>query len=133
MYGDRMIDFAVSVNCCVLNGITGIYTKDDYISVYQWLRSGGVVPAPYDLLSHFSDFNIIRARQLFCDSGGVGFIGPSHYLPDHSLLTWKPKLACPDDCISTSYNKKTTQFIQHGRDVATHFLQGRVQLVKVML
>ncbi len=75
---------------------------------------------PYDMLSHFSGFNIIRARQLFCDSGGVGFIDLSHILQDHSPLRWKLTLVWPSD----SENKKTTQFTPCSRDVPVNLLQG---------
>ncbi len=125
MYGDRMIDFLLSANCCVLNGRTGICTKDDYRSVsIKGLAVVDYCLATYDMLSHFSDFNVIRARQLFCDSGGVGFIDPSHILPDHSLLTWKLSLVWTGDSISTSENRKTTQFTPCSRDVPVNILQG---------
>ncbi len=59
MYSDRMIDFLLSTNCCVLNGRTGICTKDDYISVsIKGLAVVDYCLAPYDTLSHFFIFLI---------------------------------------------------------------------------
>ncbi len=130
MYGDRIIDFLLSANCCVLNGST----KDDYQSVsIKGLAVVDYCLAPYDMLSDISDFNVIRARQLFCDSGGVGFLDPSHILPHHSLLTWKLTLVWPGDSISTSENKKTTQFTQCSRDIPVNFLQGEYVISEIDL
>ncbi len=133
MYGDRMMDFLLIANCCVLNGRTGICTNDDYTSVsIKGLAVVDYCLAPYDMLSYFSDFNVIRARQLLCDSGGIGFIDLLHILPDHSLLTWKLTLVLSGDSISTSENKKTTQFTQYSRDVLVNFLQGENALMQCL-
>ncbi len=134
MYGDSMIDFLLSANCCVLNGRTGICTKDDYDYTSVSIKDLAVVDyclAPYDMLSHFSNFNVITARQLFCDSGGVAFIDQSNILPDHSLLTWKLTLVLAGDSISTGENKKTTQFTQCSRDVPVTFIQGEIVISEI--
>ncbi len=89
MYGDRMIDFLLCSNCCVLNGRKDVCPNNDYISIsVKGLAVIDYCLVPHEAISYFSDFKVHRSKQLFNEAGCVAYIDPSHCLPDHSMLIW---------------------------------------------
>ena len=85
-YGDILCDFLSNVNCCILNGRNSLHNDFTYIST----RGTSVVDyciVPYEKLTVFDNFEVIRAQHLTDNIFNVGEYEPKH-IPDHSLLCW---------------------------------------------
>ena len=90
-YGDIFIDFLNNCNCIVLNG-RGKGSND-----YTSISSRGVAVVDYtivhqDLLPLCDNLCVIRASELFHQTGLVGCCDTRHNIPDHSLLYWNVAL-----------------------------------------
>ncbi len=63
IYGDRMIDFLLSSNCCVLNGRKDVCSNNDYTSIsVKGLPVVDYCLVPNEALPYFSDFKVHRSR-----------------------------------------------------------------------
>ncbi|CAC5356045.1 unnamed protein product [Mytilus coruscus] len=85
-YGDLFCEFLSNINCCILNGRN--FFNNDFTFVSS--RGSSVVDycvVPYEKLSFFQNFEVIRARTLIEENAAVGSYDPKH-IPDHSLLCW---------------------------------------------
>ena len=85
-YGEIFCEFLSNINCCILNGRNCI--KNDFTFVST--RGSSVVDycvVPYENLSCFTNFEVLRARTLFDEIATVGSFDPQH-IPDHSMFTW---------------------------------------------
>ena len=66
---------------------------------------------PYETLGLFSDFQVIRATDLFNQAGCVGIVDPTRaVISDHSLLRWRLNLpGSSEDAQLNSSDQQTTQ------------------------
>ena len=92
-YGDILLDFLINSNCVMLNGRS--LTHNDYTSI----SGKGVSVVDYAIVSHdhlhrHSNFQVIRAHQLFDETNLVGSTrcDPNHNISDHSVLKWQYEL-----------------------------------------
>ena len=88
-YCDIFIDFLINRNCIVLNGPGK--GSNDYTAISS--TSKGVAVVDYaivhqDLLPLYDNLCVIRASELFDQTGLVGCFDTEHSIPDHSLLYW---------------------------------------------
>jgi len=85
-YGDRLVDFLIDTNMCILNGRN--YVNNDYTSVS--VKGSAVVDyciVHQDNLDMFKDFSVIRSTEMLnILNRKIGFIPSS--IPDHSILSW---------------------------------------------
>ena len=90
-YGDSLLDFLINSSCVMLNGRSP--THNDYTSI----SVKGVSVVDYaivsqDHLHRHSNFQVIRAHQLFNETDLVGRCDPDHNISDHSVLKWQYEL-----------------------------------------
>jgi hypothetical protein len=87
-YGELLIDFLVSSNCCIVNGRNG---KNGFTSLS--IKGKAVVDyciTSYENLHMISDFAITNAKDVYEEAGCIGEYDPlTCCIPDHSLLSWK--------------------------------------------
>ena len=85
-YGELLIQFLISANCCMLNGRN--YYKNDFTCVStKGLSVVDYLIVPHEDLHSFSDFSVTRSKDLFTQAGCVSLIDTSRVIPDHSCLT----------------------------------------------
>ena len=85
-YGELLIQFLISANCCILNGRN--YHNNDFTCVSsKGLSVVDYILVPYEILHWFSDFRVVRSKDLFTQAGCVSTIDTSRVIPDHSCLT----------------------------------------------
>ena len=109
-YGDVFINFLVNGNCCILNGRNHVNNDFTCISI----RGKSVVDycvIPYETLGLFSDFQVIRATDLFNQASCVCIVDPTGaVISDHSLLRWRLNLPrSSEDAQLNSSDQQTTQ------------------------
>ena len=122
-YGNKMIDFLLSSNCCVLNGRKGVCIQNDFTSIStKGLAVLDYCLVPYEALPYFTDFKVLRARQLFNDTGCMSYVDPSHTLPDHSLLTWKYTCGLYTATANDQIDNEPISFTKWSRNVPNDFL-----------
>lgn len=126
MYGYKMIDFLLGSNCCVLNGRQDVCIQDDFTSVStKGLSVVDYCMVPYEALPLYNDFKVYRSRQLFEDAGCVGYVDPTHILPDHSLLCWDvtfPFHVDSEDNMNDENDNMKISFTKHSRNTPDNFL-----------
>ena len=87
-HGQTLLDFLINGNLCILNGRCGPQSNE-----YTCVSNKGASVVDYGLVLHedldlYSNFEVIRAREL-CAAAGFGAVGISErIIPDHSILTW---------------------------------------------
>lgn len=85
-YGELLIQFLISANCCMLNGRN--YCKNDFTCVStKGLSVVDYLIVPHENLHWFSDSTVTRSKDLFTQAGCVPFTDTSRIIPDHSCLT----------------------------------------------
>ena len=95
-YGDALLEFLWSTNCCILNGRNN--SKNDFTCINAIGHS--VVDyciVPHESLNLCSGFQVLRARELVDLSNCISSDGviPAHVVPDHSLLSWNFNMTHP--------------------------------------
>ena len=90
-YDDILLDFLINSSCVMLNGRS--MTHNDYTSI----SVKGVSVVDYaivsqDHLHRHSNFQVIRAHQLFNETDLVGKCDPDHNISDHSVHKWQYEL-----------------------------------------
>ena len=86
-YGELLIDFLVSSNCCMVNGRKGA-------NVFTSVSTKGKAVVDYCIVGHenlhnITDFMITEAKDVYEQSRCIGQYDPtSCCIPDHSLLSW---------------------------------------------
>lgn len=108
-HGQHLIDFLVSTNCCVLNGRT---ENDDFTCVSQkGLSVVDFAIVPHDIIDMYSNFYVLRARQLFEDARCVGCYDLTKaVIPDHSVLRWYFKMSSAHSYKDTMEGVKVTKY-----------------------
>ena len=85
-YGELLIQFLISANCCILNGRN--YCNNDFTCVStKGLSVVDYFIVPHENLHWFSDFTVTRSKDLFTQAGCVSIMDTSRIIPDHSCLT----------------------------------------------
>ena len=85
-YGDRLIQFLIDCNMCMLNG--GNYICNDFTSIST--KGHSVVDyclVSHDNLQHCTDFDTVHVADML-DVFGIGTC-ISKNIPDHSVICWK--------------------------------------------
>ncbi|CAC5413067.1 unnamed protein product [Mytilus coruscus] len=86
-YVEIFNDFLTNASLCLLNGRN--YIHDDFTSIST--KGSSVVDycaVPYENLSRYKNFEVIRASVLCNKSEIPGIINPQH-ISDHSMLCWE--------------------------------------------
>jgi hypothetical protein len=82
-YGDKLLDFLIDSNMCLLNGRN--YIKNDFTSISA--KGCAVVDyciVAHDSLNHFKDFTVMRGTEIISNiQVNTGLIPVS--IPDHSF------------------------------------------------
>ena len=110
-YGDILLDFLINYNCIVLNG-RGKGSND-----YTSISSKGVAVVDYatvhqDVLPLCDNLCVIRAAELFDQTGLVGCCDTEHNILDLSFLYWNVALQNPN-CIDYSENDNNSYRIKY--------------------
>ena len=85
-HGDRLLEFLLSTNCCVMNGRSGV---NDFTCISnKGLSVVDYCIVPHEHVQPVNNFAVRRARFVFDNAGWAGIMDPSHSIPDHSILTW---------------------------------------------
>ena len=97
-YGDPLLKFLWSTNCCILNGQNS--SKNDFTCINAVIGHSVVdyCIVPHESLENLcSDFQVLRARELVDLSNCISSDGviPAHVVPGHSLLSWNFKTTHP--------------------------------------
>ena len=126
-YCDLFCDFLVSANCIVLNGRNN--RRDDYTCISaRGLSVVDYMVVPHGMFEHFSDFEVIRARDLFNASGCEGFIDPLYgNISDHSLLKCSLKIAedeVPSEGVAVNGCK--SKVIYDRKNIPDTFMEGDI-------
>ena len=112
-YGQTLCDFLHSADMCILNGRNSI--NNDFTCV----SSKGKSVLDYclvsqDLLSHFNNFEVLPAQDLYDHSGCIGVYSSDKAISDHSMIRWELSLegmCCAElttDVASDWISSKTT-------------------------
>lgn len=103
-YGDKLLDFLVDSNMCILNCRNCV--NNDYTSIST--KGVAVVDyciVPHDNLNLFKDFKVIRSTELISEVSRISGLVPIS-TPDHSVLSW-----CVD--FASFVNDDNTQCVQN--------------------
>ena len=113
-YGDLFTEFLINSNCAMLNG--RCKKSNDYTSI----STKGLAVVDYVMVSHMNldlctEFDVIRAHELFNKSGLVGKCDPDHNISDHSVLAWQYQVNATTD---SNVNHPGVSVVVHKYDVS---------------
>ena len=121
-----LLDFLINSSCVMLNGRS--MTHNDYTSI----SVKGVSVVDYaivsqDHLHRHSNFQVIRAHQLFNETDLVGRCDPDHKISDNSVLEWQYELDSVTDHNTVSVAAKVTIWKIDVSEIPDNFM-GNVTL-----
>ena len=108
-----LLHFLISSNCVMLNGR---HVNNDFTSV----STKGLAVVDYVVVSHqeltrYSNFEVLRARQLFDNAGLLGVRDPDHNIADHSVLGWHYKM---EEYIDPAIDQSISPVVKYRYDVS---------------
>lgn len=88
-YCDIFLGFLISKTSCLLNGWN--FKVNDYTRVFRGCAVADYCLVPFEQISGYSNFDVIRATTLITEAVGVETM-ERITMPDHSLLLWSISL-----------------------------------------